>query len=166
MQKYKDIDKDIEINIYKDMDINVDVDVDICCICLDANTCKSIKMPCCRNGIHAECLFEILVSSSPILKKCALCRTDINKDVFSVEQIMLILDSGNSIEKTNIYVNTYLKSPSVVSIHSLSSVSTVSSITSTLLTTNNIKSNVLLLICLSILVIVMLGFCMIMFKGF
>ena len=96
-----------------DMEIQNGTEIEICCICLEENTDKSIEMPCCKNSIHTECLFQILVTTLPVIKKCALCRTNINKEVFSIEQIMSILDSTDSVEHTKIYVNTYLKSSSI-----------------------------------------------------
>lgn len=144
-----------------DIKIQNSIEIDMCCICLEANTEKSIKMPCCKNCIHAECLFQILVSPLPIIKKCALCRTNINKEVFSIEQIMMILNSSDSAEHEKIYINTYLKSENSINIPSVSSVSLLNSIRHNV---RNIRhNNIFQLIYLTIIMFSVIGVCLVIY---
>jgi hypothetical protein len=59
-----------------------------CCICLCSECIDKsfIKMTCCNNFIHKECIFDILLFKH---KHCPLCRKTINiKDYFTRKQFI------------------------------------------------------------------------------
>lgn len=84
MSEYED---DIQLDMFND-----------CCICLINNTQCSIKLRCCKNELHKECLFLIFLSNprginetiqSQISINCPLCRTEILLiNMFTLEEIV------------------------------------------------------------------------------
>lgn len=60
---------------------------DTCCLCLD-NKCN-LRLLCCRNKMHRECLFAIFLKG---MYECPLCRKNHNAgDYFTINEFYMML---------------------------------------------------------------------------
>lgn len=115
----QDINKNTDINKDKDKDkytentiliINGDNNVEYCCICINTNNDNFIKLRCCNQSIHENCVIEFITNINNNIYKCPTCRKNLDVPISFGKIIDYISEKRESISKEkiqNVIINLY-----------------------------------------------------------
>lgn len=120
-------------NIHKNKDVNTDTNIDTdtetniektiviiseyyCCICINTKDDLFIKLRCCNQSIHKNCIIEFIISINNNIYKCPTCRRNLNIPISFGKIIDYINEKTELISKekiqdiiNNLYKDIHIK---------------------------------------------------------
>lgn len=99
-------------NIIKTGDVIIQVDAisnptdcDVCCLCLNLpETCNNVRLNCCRQLIHKQCLFLMILNG---YNNCPLCRNAVQPFDYFDEKALAIHYGMMGSKQQDIYYHAY-----------------------------------------------------------
>ena len=102
------INEEFELN---NINTNSDDETDYCCICINTFEDEFIKLQCCNQFIHKNCIMEFITSINNNIYKCPICRTQIDISVSFGKIIDYLNENPELISKDKIQciIKTFYK---------------------------------------------------------
>lgn len=105
------INEEFELDSIKDTHLIIsDDETEYCCICINTVENVFVKLKCCKQFIHENCIIEFIININNDMYKCPICRNQIQLcefitfgkiiDYINEKKINVSLDKIQSIIKT------------------------------------------------------------------